>query len=173
MKHRSALSCVVLAVLIASFGRAVQAATITGTTTLTYAAGAGVNNNLSVTIVTGNFVFNDTGETITTSITGSSGSGTNTVMVPTTGVTAIILTLADGADTISASGVVLAAQTLTITHTGTGLTISGPLTTTTTALSVTNSGTGDLTLNGAVSTTTGAITLSSNNNLFQNANVAA
>ncbi len=68
---------------------------------------------------------------------------------------------------------VLSTQTLTITHSGTGLTLTGPLTTTTAAISVTNSGTGDITQNGNITSTTGAITVSSNNNLFQNANIAA
>ena len=148
-------------------------ATITGTTTLTYTAATGINNNLSVTISGANFVFNDPAETsgITTSITGSSGSGTTTVDVPTSGVTAIVLTLGNGSDAISSSGVVVAGQTVTITNTDAGLTINGPLTTTAKAITVTESGTGDLTDNGESSSTNGNVSLSSTNNLLLGANL--
>src|SRR5262249_9589436 len=77
-------------------------ATITNVSNvLNYNAGAGINNNLSVTVSGTNFVFNDTGETITTSISGATGSGTNTVNVPTASVTGITLNLSDGTDTIT------------------------------------------------------------------------
>ncbi|HZZ80061.1 MAG TPA: autotransporter-associated beta strand repeat-containing protein, partial [Gemmataceae bacterium] len=148
-------------------------ATLAGTTTLTYTAGSGINNNLSVTISGSNFVFTDSAETITTSISGATGSGTNTVNVPTASVTGITLNLGDGNDVVSATGVVLAAQTLNISHTGSGLTIGGPLTTTTTAITVSNTGTGNLTVNGAITSTSGAVSLSSANNLALAANVNA
>ncbi len=148
-------------------------ATITGTTALTYTAGTGINNNISVTIVTGNFVFTDTAETITTSVTGATGSGTNTVDIPTTGITGVTLALGTGADTISSAGVVLAAQTLAITHSGTGLTITGPLTTAATAITVTNSGTGDINISGAITSANGNVTISSTNGLNLNANLNA
>ncbi|MBO0698235.1 MAG: hypothetical protein J2P46_07565, partial [Zavarzinella sp.] len=94
--------------------------------TLAYAAGAGVNNNLSVTISGSNFVFTDTAETITTSIPGATGSGTNTVSVPTDGVTAITLDLADGSDTIAAAGVVVASANPNLTITAQNdLTLAG------------------------------------------------
>src|SRR5262249_31447384 len=72
--------------------------------TLTYTAGAGINNVVSVTISGSNFVIGDTAETITTSISGASGSGTNSVTVPTSGVTALALGLGDGANTINSTG---------------------------------------------------------------------
>ncbi len=66
MKLRNALgllSCVLSVVL---FGSAAHAAsTITGTTTLTYQAAAGINNNLSVTVSGSNFLFTDSGDSIT------------------------------------------------------------------------------------------------------------
>src|SRR5215212_443720 len=60
---------------------------------LTYDAGSGINNNFSVTVSGTDFVFNDTAETITTSISGATGSGTNTVTVPFSGVTGLTLNL--------------------------------------------------------------------------------
>ncbi len=150
------------------FGSAAHAASTTGTTTLTYQA-AGISN-LSVTVSGSNFLFTDSGDSITfNSVTTAAGTA---VSVPTTGVTAIVINLADGADTISAGGVVLSTQTLTITHSGTGLTLTGPLTTTTAAISVTNSGTGYHSKRQYYFDHQ-RITVSSNNNLFQNANIAA
>ena len=98
---------------------------------VTYTAGPGINNNVSVTISGdgSNFVFNDTAEALYTTIAGESGSGTNTVDIPTTGVTGIILSLGNGADAISSTGVVLGAQNLTISNTGTGVTVNGPIST--------------------------------------------
>ena len=102
-------------------------------TVVTYTAGPGVNNNVSVTMVTINsisyFVFNDTAEALYSSITGELNSGTNTVDIPTSAVTGITLSLGNGADAISSTGVVLAAQSLTISNTGTGLTINGAIST--------------------------------------------
>src|SRR5262245_19140551 len=103
---------------------------------LTFPAHGGVNNNLSVAISGSNFVVTDTAETINTSISGATGSGTNSISVPTSGVTGLVLNLGDGADTIAPAGVVVAGQALSINHTGTGLTLAGPLTTTTGNLSV-------------------------------------
>ena len=150
-----------------------------GSGILTYTAGTGINNNISVSIVGSNFQFNDTAETITCSISGASGSGSNTVDVPTAdGSVGVTLALGTGADAISSSGVVLAAQTLIINHSGTGLTISGPLATTTGNLTVSNSGSGDITDNGAITTsgtsaTAGAISVSSTHSIFANANINA
>ena len=145
---------------------------------LTYTAGAGVNNNISVTISGSNFVFNDTAETITCSISGETGSGTNTVTVPTSGIIGVTLALGTGADIISASGVVLTTQTLIINQSGTGLTFTGPLTTTTANITVTKSGSGDITDNGDITTagtttTIGTISVSSIGNIFANANINA
>ncbi len=149
-------------------------ATITNVSNvLNYTAGASINNNLSVTISGSNFVFHDTAETITTSISGATGSGTNTVNVPTTSITGITLNLADGADTISASGVVLTTQAMIINHSGTGLTITGPLTTTTGSITVNNTGTGDITEAGNITSTSGSVSVSSNNNYTLNAKINA
>ena len=78
---------------------------------ITYTAGPGINNNVSVTISGSNFVFNDTAEAPYTSIAGESGSGSYTVDIPTSGVTGITLSLGNGADAISSpGGVVLTTQ---------------------------------------------------------------
>lgn len=98
--------------------------------TPTYAAGAGVGNSISVSISGSNFVVTDTAETITTAIAGASGSGTNTVNVPTSGVTAVVLGLDDGSDAVAAAGVILTTQNLTVTNTGTLLSVGGPVRTT-------------------------------------------
>ena len=103
---------------------------------VTYAAGPGINNNVSVTISGSYFVFSDPAEAMYTNISGATGSGTTTVDIPTTSVTGISLSLGDGADAITSSGVVLTTQNLSISHSGTGLTIGGPLTTTTGNISV-------------------------------------
>ncbi|MFO0796528.1 MAG: tandem-95 repeat protein [Gemmataceae bacterium] len=73
--------------------------------TLTYAAAAGINNSLSVTVSGSNFVFADGGETITTTLAGATGSGSNTVSVPFASVTALVLNLGDGTDAIPAAGI--------------------------------------------------------------------
>jgi autotransporter-associated beta strand protein len=148
-------------------------ATISGTTVLTYAAGAGIDNNLTVAISGANFVFTDTAETITTSIAGATNSGTNSVSVPTASVTGITLNLGDGNDTIGTAGVVLTTQALIISNTGTSLNLSGPLTTTTGSISVTNSGTGDITETGAITSTSGNVSVSSSNGYALNASINA
>src|SRR5262245_44885823 len=75
--------------------RAVPATIASTANVLTYAATLGVNNNLTVSISGGNFVFSDSAETITTGIAGATGSGTNSVTVPNTAVTGLNLLLGD------------------------------------------------------------------------------
>ena len=99
---------------------------------VTYTAGPGINDNVSVTISGDGtyFIFNDTAEALYTTIAGESGSGTNTVDIPTTGVTGIVLSLSNGADAISSTGVVLGTLPLTIgTSGGPGVTVNGPIST--------------------------------------------
>ncbi|MEI6234807.1 MAG: autotransporter-associated beta strand repeat-containing protein, partial [Planctomycetota bacterium] len=108
------LKTVVLLFSIVSSANALGA-TLAGTTTVTYTAGAGINNSLTVSVSGANFVFADSAETITTSITGASGSGTNTVNIPFTGVTALVLNLGDGSDAIPALGISAYTSTRTIT----------------------------------------------------------
>jgi len=66
--------------------RDVPAALDLSNSILTLTAGAGINNNVSITISGGNFVFTETAETIDTVIAGATGSGTGNVTVPTAGV---------------------------------------------------------------------------------------
>ena len=58
---------------------------------LTYTAGAGISNNLTVSVSGSNYVFNDTGEAITLTANavtaGWTGSTSNTVSISTNGVT--------------------------------------------------------------------------------------
>src|SRR5262245_50554629 len=58
-------------------------------TVLSYTAGNPVANNLTVTQGAGTYTFNDTAETITTTVAGSTGSGTHAVTVPASGVSAL------------------------------------------------------------------------------------
>jgi autotransporter-associated beta strand protein len=118
---------------------------------LTYTAGTGIDNTVSVTISGNNFLITESGETIDTTIPGSTGSGTGSVTVPMAGVTGVVLNLADGANAINATGAInLTTQNVTVTSAGSALT-----------------------LNGAVVTTTGNISLSSANALTVSANVNA
>jgi Ca2+-binding RTX toxin-like protein len=71
---------------------------------LTYTAGAGIANNLTVSLSGTNYKFVETAETIrVTGITGASGSGTNTVLIPANQVqpAGILIGLGDKADTLS------------------------------------------------------------------------
>ncbi|WP_020473898.1 Ig-like domain-containing protein, partial [Zavarzinella formosa] len=136
---------------------------------LTFTAGTGINNNTSVTISGSNFVFNDTAETITSSATGASGSGTNTVTIPTTNVTGITLNLGTGADVIPAAGVVIPGVPLILGNTGTSLTVSGPITTNAGSMSITATNT--ITLGADLNTTTGNLSISSANAVALGANV--
>src|SRR5262245_27627223 len=97
---------------------------------LTRTAGAVVNNSVSVTISGTDVVVADSSETIATSIAGATGSGSNSVTVPMSGVTGIVLNLGDGSDTIDATGVVVTTQNVAINNTGSLLTVAGPVRTT-------------------------------------------
>src|SRR5881397_3095880 len=60
-----------------------------------YTAGNQVANNLVITETGTAYSFNDTGETITTAVAGASGSGTNTVTVPKSGATSLLVSVLD------------------------------------------------------------------------------
>ena len=93
---------------------------------LTFTATAGIDNNVSVTIAGGNFVFTDSAETVTTTIDGATGSGTNTVNVPMGTVTGIVFDLGDGANAINSTGAIsVATQNVTVTSAGSALTLNG------------------------------------------------
>jgi Ca2+-binding RTX toxin-like protein len=70
---------------------------------LTYTAGAGVANNLSVSFANGNYTFTDTAEKINLLGVAGSGSGTNTVTVPAAEVpmAGMALNLGDRNDTLT------------------------------------------------------------------------
>jgi hypothetical protein len=68
---------------------------------LNYLAGAGINNALAVSQNPNKITFMDSAEVITTAISGSTGSGTNTVTVPAGGVVGIAISLLDGNDTLT------------------------------------------------------------------------
>ncbi len=160
--------------------REVPATLTTSGSILTYTATAGVSNNISVTTSGSNFIFTDSAEAITTSISGATGSGTNSVSVAISGngSSGVILDLGTGDDTIASGGVLLTATgsnaaPIFINHSGAGLTINGPLTTVSKGITLNNTGTGDLAINGALSSANGNITLSSLNNLVANANINA
>jgi hypothetical protein len=137
-------------------GRDLPATITLASGVLTYAAGAGVNNNLSVTVSGSNFVFNDVAETITTGVSGASGSGTNTVNVPTAGVTGIALNLSDGSDTINSTGVVVTNVNLTVNALN-ALTLAGNVSTGTGTISLLANQDGDgsegLSQTGTITTT--------------------
>jgi Ca2+-binding RTX toxin-like protein len=65
---------------------------------LTYTAGAGVANDLTVSLVGASYTFTDTAETITA--TNLAGNGTNTVTVPASLVTSMTLNMGDQADKV-------------------------------------------------------------------------
>lgn len=76
---------------------------------LTYTAGAGISNGLTISTAAGSYTINDTGETITLGAgatgAGWTGSGTNTVTGLTTTVTAgIAVSLLTGSDTLTVVG---------------------------------------------------------------------
>jgi hypothetical protein len=148
-----------------------------GLLTYTATTGSSINNVVSVTISSGNFVLGDTAEFINTSISGSTGSGTNSVNIPTTGVTAIELDLGDGANTINASGgVSITTQSLTITNVGGSLTVSGGVVTTGGNILIVSDNA--IALNANVNAGTGTIAISANQDgagsesLTQNATAA-
>ena len=72
--------------------------------TVTFTAAAGINDNLSVSLVRGNYNVTDTADTIALTPAainaGWAGSGTNAVTGPSSGVTLLNLNLADGTDTL-------------------------------------------------------------------------
>lgn len=140
---------------------------------LTYDAGSGVDNNISVAISGTDFVFTDTAEVITTGAAGATGSGTNSVSVPTAGVTGLVLNLGDGADTIASGGVIIDTPALAINSTGATLTLAGPLTTTTGNITVSNTGATGITQAGAITSTSGNVSVTSSNGYALNANLNA
>jgi hypothetical protein len=74
---------------------------------LTYTAGAGINNSLTLSIVGANYVFTDTGETITVTGAGAAGftgGGTNTVQGPNTAVVSLFVNLGDQGDQFAIAG---------------------------------------------------------------------
>jgi hypothetical protein len=75
---------------------------------LTYTASSGIANNLTVSLASGVYSFNDTGEAIFIRGGGSagwSGSGTNTVTGPQTSVATISIDLLDGKDTVNVQSI--------------------------------------------------------------------
>ncbi|OWK36436.1 putative autotransporter protein [Fimbriiglobus ruber] len=129
---------------------------------LTYTAGSGVSNNVSVTLSGSNYVITDSAETISfdpSAFPNSTGSGSNTVDIATTdasGITGVTLNLVDGSDTVTNVG--LTAENLTINNTGTLTLGTGQIQTTTGNIAINNSGT-LLTLGGPILTTTGNISV--------------
>ncbi|QEL17930.1 YDG domain-containing protein [Limnoglobus roseus] len=124
---------------------------------LTYTAGAGVNNSASVSISGGNFVVTDAGETIDPSgVSGATVNNPNSINVPTAGVTSVVLNLGDGTDAIATAGAVVADQTLTISNTGTSLSIGGPVRTAPPATNPASTGNIVITGTNQVSLTNGA-----------------
>ena len=177
MKRHHNLVWLCFAVLAALSGSVAQAASLDlNGSTISYTAGSGINNAVTVSVTGSSFVFNDTAETITTGIANATGSGSNSVSVPFAGVTNVTLALGDGTDQIAGSGVVLTGTTatMTITHSGLGLTIAGPLTTAATTglgISITASGTGGITQNGAIASSNSNISIASNNDLSINSSI--
>ena len=128
--------------------RAVPATIASAANVLTYAATVGVNNNLTVSISRDAlFVLTDTGETITTGISGATGSGTNSVTIPTGAVSGISLQLGDGNDAIASGGVSLTTQALSISQTGSLLFINGGITTTSGSVTINHTGAAGSVLN--------------------------
>ena len=81
---------------------------VTGAGALTYNAGAGIANVLTLSIAGANYSFNDTGETIVLTATavaaGFTGGGTNTVLGPNTAATSILISLGDQSDQFTIAG---------------------------------------------------------------------
>ena len=128
----------------------------TASNVLIYTASSSSSSNVDVQTSGTNFIVSDSAETITCSIPGETGSGTNSVTVPIANVASsgVVLNLGNGADAIDSTGAQLTATgtnaaPLTINCPGTSLTISGPLTTESKGITLANTGSGDLTLNGA------------------------
>ena len=129
--------------------------------TLSYTAGAGVNNNTSVTISGADFIITDSAEPIDASgVAGATGSGTNTVTVPTAGVTAVALDLGDGADAIAPAGVLVTTQGVAVGNSGSLLSVGGPVTTTTGNVGIT--GSNAVVLSADVNAGSGTITIGAN-----------
>src|SRR4051812_11693690 len=67
---------------------------------LTYTAGAGTSNNLTISVPAASYIFTDTAETITLTANatgaGWTGSGTNTVTGLDTSVSSMVINLGDG-----------------------------------------------------------------------------
>ena len=88
--------------------------------TLSFAAAAGINDNLSVRLANNSYTFTDTADTIALTsaavAAGWTGSGTNAVTGPATGITLLNLNLGDGVDTLGA----VAGGSASITVVGTG-----------------------------------------------------
>ncbi|HLX61924.1 MAG TPA: autotransporter-associated beta strand repeat-containing protein, partial [Planctomycetota bacterium] len=179
MKHHNVLFGLSLAAMFSLSGFALHAASLDlNGAILTYTAGTGISNALTVSVTGSSLVFNDTAETITTGIANATGSGTNTVSIPFAGVTSLVLALGDGTDTITGSGVVVngTSAALSITHNGAGLTIGGPISTDLTTgagITITASGTGGVILNASLTTSNSNIAITSMNDLSINGNITA
>ena len=138
--------------------RDVPATITSASNVLSYTAGAGVSNGLTVSVSGSNLTFTDTAEAITTGLSGATGSGTNTVTVPGSGVTGVNLALADGTDTINA--VTLGKQTLAASHTGGGLTLAGAVTTANADIVITSAN--GLTVASDINSGTATVSLAAN-----------
>ena len=108
---------------------------------LTYAATAGVDNNLTIGLTSGNFSFTDTGETIALTAgavsAGWTGSGTNTVVGPAASVTTnFTVDLLDGDDALEVDGPISVAGAVSL-QSGQDLTLNG---------SIASTGNGNITL---------------------------
>src|SRR5262245_9971221 len=138
---------------------------------LTFTAGAGIDNSVSVTISGNDFVITETGETIDTTIPGSTGTGTGSVTVPTAGVTGIVLNLGDGANAINSSGGInVTTQNMAVSSTGTALTLSGAVVTSAGNISVSSANT--LTVSANVNAGSGSIALAANTDGAGNENLS-
>ena len=101
---------------------------------LAYTASAGIQNNLTIGLASGNFSFTDTGETITLSAgavaAGWTGSGTNAVVGPAASVTTnFTVNLLDGDDALEVDGAISVAGAVSL-QSGQDLTLNGSVTTT-------------------------------------------
>jgi Domain of unknown function (DUF4214) len=101
---------------------------------LTYTASAGIVNNLTIGLSTGNYSFTDTGETITLTpgalAAGWTGSGTNTVVGPAASVTTnFTVNLLDGDDALEVDGAISVAGVISL-QSGQDLTLNASIATT-------------------------------------------
>jgi hypothetical protein len=98
---------------------------------LTYTASAGIQNNLTIGLVSGNYSFTDTGETIALTpgavAAGWTGSGTHIVVGPAASVTTdFTVNLLDGDDALEVDGAIRVAGTVSL-QSGQDLTLNGAI----------------------------------------------